>query len=608
MGASAVTVAGPADRYERRAARDDLEKRGELPAMVVELRNARRRRRGEVEVDPETMRDRREARERQRRRREGRHRPIGPTDRRGAGGAKPPSYPDPGHLRIGPVPDGTFSGEVERGEIVEAPRTPDQLRPWHLAGEDAARELSRHGEWLSELVLRSAIEAATGRPIVDPGDRAVYPNRLACRASGHLQEHARVAGAVRLQAHTCKVRARCPHCGRVYGLEQGAELESLLDAAWQRSLATDPRRLPGDGTTVPIAWGMVVTLPAAVSRYLGRLADDVWGGDELKRELRRFTAIVRRVVARLIHGPRLEAASTKTERDALTRELGAAINFHFWSSSNPTGGHHWHAHVLVPNLRGGGVDGVPAGGRLRDVGKFAPWRLEAARLELLRAMSEAWPALVPLEAMQDAALEAAVEDARVRRLEKPAIPWRLVPVGSRPNLSVSYFANDEPGRAALAKRCRYDARHPFQDLLKQSRIRPARVYGDAELGPLAAIAERVERLQRVKLRRYLGWMAPGQRKQYGLTHDGDDSNDPEWTDQPGGRVRIVGMTERGVRVRRVLDRGGLGDEFVVPGRDVVSEGDRGGRRWEWKPPERAGPPHGELDKASQGIERREGMA
>ena len=441
----------------------------------------------------------------------------------GAGGEAPCPYPDKGHLRDSRHQDGVsrgaYAGDALPEPSVGAERATNAVSDStsaivarlerdrrRAAGSDRAAAGDRARPWDKrttdhehELVLRAAIEAATGRTIRDGKGHPVE-----CNTDGWVYQHRQIADAFRFRVHTCKVRGRCPHCGRAYGLEQASELHSLLAAASSR------RRRPLKEHD-PIGWAFVVTMPRAVSRELGRLADDPRERKALRAGVSALVRVARDYVAGMMRSD--------------PRELGAAINVHWWASENPTrggaDGWHWHAHVMVPNVRRDGGD-------LRRRAKFTPAELEAGRENLAALLAAAWPSI-------------AARDLR-------------------PNAHARYYLADEKGARRWRHRTRYDARHPFADLLKVSRPqargdrggRPELVFSTDAAPELEAFALRVEDLQALKTRRYVGWLVPGARKRVGLVKPerDDDGAGDEWVALEDGYRRIRRWTAAGLELAR----------------------------------------------------------
>lgn len=453
----------------------------------------------------------------------GRQEPHHPDSNERDGTARPEParsapYPDTGHLLGTAVPDGNQASDTQAptrdddvaGALVRSGVrwSPEQRRPWS----------EREGVWLAENALRSLVEVATGATIRDR-DGA----ELGCRHDGWVYQHVEAENAFTFRVATCKARGRCPHCGRTYGDDQGAELRSLMDAAIER-------RSTPLGPSDSLAWGVVVTLPRTVSRYLGALADDPRGSADLRGELRKLVGVVR---SYLVH---LFGLSDR-------RELGAALSVHWWSSNNPTNGYHWHVHALVPNVRKDGAE-------LRRRGMFTPEKLALSRAHLTAELCGAWPDLVD---------------------------------GGRPaNAHVRWFPASRKGRRRLSHRCRYDARHPWADALKLSRRAPGTVFSEAALPAVRTLADRVQDLSRIKLRRYVGWLVPGRRRTVGLVPA--EREPDQWVAVADGHRRIVGFTDAGVMVKRA---GLYGPDSVheVPGELVTFDSQAPPRRWTYQPPD-----------------------
>lgn len=426
----------------------------------------------------------------------------------GAGGAAPCPYPDKGHLLDSSDQDGvpaatcscghdadrtcTCSHDDDEGLVdelddlvaVDRRRRATATDPRAPAGERGRTWERRSSDRMDELALRAAIEDATNRRIRDGKGEVV-----SCNEDGWVYKHVRVVDAFRFRVHTCKVRGRCPHCGRAYALEQASELRSLLGAALER------RRRPL-AEHDPMGWAFVVTMPRAISAELGRLADDPRERKALRAGVTRLVGVARDYVAGMLR------------RDP--RELGMAINVHWWASENPTRERwHWHAHVMVPNV-------TRDGDAVRRRAKLTPQELRAGREKLGGLLRRAFPTV--------------------------GGEWR-------PNAHARWFLADAVGRRRWRHRSRYDARHPFADALKVARRRPWEVFGSDAAPALERFALRVEELQRLKLRRYVGFLVPGRRKVVGLVKD-EASGDREWVALEDGYRRIRRWTRLGLELVR----------------------------------------------------------
>lgn len=442
----------------------------------------------------------------------------------GRGGEAPTPYPEQGHLLSPRVPDGTqnFTPEAPtprdgkaRGAAVEralttagVPLTREQLRPWDL----------RQRRWLTGVALRALVETVSGDPIRD-----AQGYELECQEGASVYQHREIVDAFRLQIHTCKKRGRCPHCGATYGEERGAELLSLIEAALDR------RHSPVKDHTA-IAWGIVVTLPRAVSDMIGDLADQgIEGRKAFRKELGRVREVAQRFLVRLFN----------LHRDD-PKELAAVVNIHPFSSKTPTRGYHWHAHLLVPNVRKDGRE-------LRRRAVFDPEDLQAARAHLEAELATAWP--------------------------------DLVDHGKQANFHLKWFTGSAEGRRGLRHRCRYDGRHPFADVIKlaQGERGPSQLYADQAVGQAATLFARIREIQHTKLQRYLGWLVPGRRKPVGL-HRVEDDSESDWIAVENGYRRVIAVTDQGV----IVTRHDLGSEIhtEVIAESIKHESQGPPKRWE----------------------------
>jgi hypothetical protein len=467
---------------------------------------------------------------------------AGVAQRGAAGGEAPRPYPDKGHL-LGSgvqdaanrgayaydecpsafgsheddengVQDGTSSPVADPRRAVESRRRATAGDPKAPAGERGRTWERRRTDRELEFELRVAVEAVTGRPIVDGKGQV-----LECNEDGMVYGHVRVVDAFRFRVHTCKARGRCPHCARAYALQQAAELRSLMAAALERR--TQPLKAHD-----PLGWAFVVTMPPAITRAMGAMADDPRRLKELREHVTRLVRVARDHIAGMFH--------------VEPRDLGAAVNVHWWSSETPTKGYHWHAHVMVPNVQRDGRE-------LRRKALFSEKGLENGRRRLQRLIAAVWPEHF-----------AAPDD---------------VPV----NYKLRYYLANEDGAIRWRHRARYDARHPFADALKQAGDVTdggrELMYGDLEGAALHQLALRIEDLQSVKLRRYVGWLVPGRRKVVGLAKDEGEGTENEWYALPDGYRRIRGWTENGLELARFdLDTGEVTTEVMAELVDFDSQG------------------------------------
>lgn len=344
-------------------------------------------------------------------------------------------------------------------------------------------------------------------------ENGVHYTKEACREDWWLAEE-RTTKEVRLVPEACRERAHCPACGTKYGRDQGTELYDLLDAALER------RGVPFFKKEA-LAWAFVFAPPAALNAHLADLASRAYLAPErrrLSRELSALQNMMRRILALAfgIHA----------------KELTLVINWHYWHSYHrhrPHGvlrGQWWHAHVLVPN----------------------------ATRRRLRVSK--WGA-IPVHKL-----------AHMRRLWKLALlgryPWLEIPGDT--NFHAHYFLNDEDGRRRLKHRCVYDSRHVMQDLVAYSQDDRCRFFGASagarrdvvEVVRLVHLAELLQ-AKRLKLRRYLGYLHPGQRKQCGIRPA--ESTGRQWDFLAGGYRRLVRFVDRGVVVQG-WDAAGVFYEFL----------------------------------------------
>lgn len=466
---------------------------------------------------------------------------AGIIQRGAAGGEAPRPYPDKGHLLDSPdghgapegacAPDGTSWPPPFEPNPTYSVRDDVHANPATVAETTEKVRKRRRGDqgkpwdrrqriWLEEIALRARIEEATGDPIRDRDGFA-----LECANDGWVFQHTERREAFQLRVHTCKKRGRCPHCGRAYGDEKAGELLSLLHASLDRR--EEPLKRYD-----ALGWGIILTLPEEVSAHLGALADDFESKKALSAELTKFVRLVKRFLLRFFH---LEGEP---------EQLGAVLNLHWWSSKNPLNPHRWHAHVIVPNVR-------RDGGELRRKALFSPDAIHRARQRLGVDLAAAWPGLAD-----------------------PA---------KRANFKLNFFLADTPGRKRLSHRTRYDARHPFQDVLKLAMhpMEGRRVYGPGTDAVVARLAERIQWLQGRKLARYVGWLVPQTRKKVGL-HRSERQPDM-WVALQDGYRKIVGFTDHGVRVRRFTREGETHVEVLADLVAFDSQAPPGA--WEFRQPE-----------------------
>jgi hypothetical protein len=299
----------------------------------------------------------------------------------------------------------------------------------------------------------------------------------------------------RLRPYGCQVRAWCPLCGFAYGRARGLGVLSLFEAL------LEPGRLLERSPTVK-SWGVVLTLPEALSWHLDGLAaleDEA----ELRLALRYLTSAVRGTVEGFFGSG-----------------TGAKFIFHAFHSPsakvphNHARGPHWHIHVLVPNVR---FDGA-AWTSIRERGK---WNLE--QLDALRRL---WARSV-----------AALPFVKAAHLEVP------------PALTVDVrFQTGSGGRYGLAHRTRYDYRHPVEDVMRDVQLHGTMAEGEAGAWHL----ERMARLQSVQLVRGVGILANVKLTQIGIERV---EMWPEWEKVPGLWWDLERFDDGGAFVR-MRDNGG----------------------------------------------------
>lgn len=251
----------------------------------------------------------------------------------------------------------------------------------------------------------------------------------------------------------------------------------------------------------PAIWHIVLTLPPAAQ------AEMICASAESSQTR------LRRVISSLSGGVRAYLAAAF---GAPPGQIGAILAWHYWHSARPVGEPYWHLHVLVPNCS-------RAGFSLARRGVIAPERLDAALGVWRRA------------------LVATFSDAE--------IPDQL-------NHHLRYVPHGPGLDARVAHLSRYVARHPMSDLLTYARSEPG-VYSE---GAAAASTVRAwGRVQSIKTIRYLGYLAPGQRKAVGLVVD--ELEPSLWTKVPGGHRRLVTWQPGGLWVSWYAPTGRC-EEFV----------------------------------------------
>jgi len=254
----------------------------------------------------------------------------------------------------------------------------------------------------------------------------------------------------------CRGRAVCPHCAVVYGLERGLEVASLF-----RSLL-EPDKLLASAPTVK-AFAEVFTLPDWVSEVLDGFIE---GGEKkmLVRALRELTEALKSTLAAM-YGD----------------DVAAKVSWHWWHSSDPLKGPHWHAHVMIPNIAVS-EDGVRV---LRLRGKLE-LNTELKKLKALWA-----------EKVFSCKFLADFDQKSVSEL-----------------IVNHLFLTRKKGKNSINHRARYDYRHPMQDFC---------AWIDKKGGLPSESDERVEWflsrcefLQGIQLVRSIGWLTNAKLKKVGL--------------------------------------------------------------------------------------------
>ncbi len=261
-------------------------------------------------------------------------------------------------------------------------------------------------------------------------------------------------GATKLCPGCCHARGICPHCAINYGKERGAEVGSLFRALFE------PKKLLGVVPTVK-AFAEVFTLPDPVSAALDAFceAQDKKG---LRGAVKQLTEALKRTLTRFYGGG-----------------IAAKVSWHWWHSSKPLMGAHWHAHVMIPNI----VEIEGGHGVLRARGV-----LSAEQLEKLKTL---W-----------------ADEVFACRFVV------LLDTEVLPTLSVNHrFLIRDKGRASLAHRARYDYRHSMQDFVAFTEKNGLPELDDPQL---AWFLDRCEFLQGIQLVRSIGWLSNSKVKKIGL--------------------------------------------------------------------------------------------
>lgn len=297
------------------------------------------------------------------------------------------------------------------------------------------------------------------------------------------------SGEYQLRPSTCHDRCICPRCAIGYGLERGDELLEFFKTVLEAGQLLD--RQP----TVK-AFAFVLTLPDWLSAHLDSVVGRCHRSD-LRNCLGKLTKAAQRTLCAFFGA-----------------DVGLKVNWHWWHSSDPLSGPHWHMHVLVPNIRflaDGSSTIVQAMGKVSDDSLDAlkvSWAKHVSRLGFVKKLRKQVP------------------DA----------------------LTVNYrFLTKWKGKYSLAHRCRYDARHPMQDVESWVGVHEDKNgLPDLDSPWLKWFLHRLSVLQGVQLARSLGWCSNAKAKQIGLEkYRPDDA----WERVPGVVYRFMKFDIHGAIVQ-----------------------------------------------------------
>ena len=293
-------------------------------------------------------------------------------------------------------------------------------------------------------------------------------NVRSCRESGFFEIDEKGRWCPR--PHTCQEPEHCPHCATQYSEERGATLYNRLRALMQSG------RLWAHEPTVK-AFALEFTMPAAVSWLLGEL---VLTGNLV--ELRKWINALTRAIS-------------ETLTAFFGEGWGAELSWHMTHSDDPlarahAGIFHFHAHLIVPNMR---IVGGVYRGLLRRKGKVTEEELEAVR---------------------------AAYHAQLERLN--LIRTHELDIGARQNFHFGWITKYSGGKHSLKHRCRYQARHALTDLLKYLETDAGRLT-DVRDATLKKFLVALERVQPVRLQRRLGSLSPNNVKKLGLREEKPES-------------------------------------------------------------------------------------
>jgi hypothetical protein len=279
----------------------------------------------------------------------------------------------------------------------------------------------------------------------------------------------------------CRGRAVCPHCAVTYGLERGLEVSSLFRAL------LEPGKLLSAAPTVK-AFAEVFTLPDWVSAALD-------GYVEAKDK-----KLLRRAVKELTEA--LKGALVAFYGDG----VAAKVSWHWWHSSDPLKGPHWHAHVMVPNISVTPIADPPPTPALSHAHVMVPnisiTPLGGGEASMIQSRGVLSPDR--LKELKVLWADAVFSCKFVRELGGE----------SRPDLVVDYhFLTRNRGKNSISHRARYDYRHPMQDFAAFVDKRGLPSMDDERV---EWFLSRCEFLQGVQLVRSVGWLSNPKIKKIGL--------------------------------------------------------------------------------------------
>jgi hypothetical protein len=189
--------------------------------------------------------------------------------------------------------------------------------------------------------------------------------------------------------------------------------------------------------------------------------------------------------------------------------VAAKVSWHWWHSSAPLTGPHWHAHVMIPNISIAPLGGGEAS-MIQSRGVLSPDRLQ--KLKTLWA-------------------DSVFACKFVRELGGE----------SRPELVVDYhFLTRNRGKNSISHRARYDYRHPMQDFAAFVDKRGLPSMDDERV---EWFLSRCEFLQGVQLVRSVGWLSNPKIKKIGLKRVEPESDN--WAKDTVHVYQFVRFDEQG---------------------------------------------------------------